>query len=93
MRRMVRSISMSPRSSSQRSRDGLESKWSSIALRPVAMTMMIWSIPEAAASSTAYWMIGRSTSGIISLGMALRRREEAGAEARRRAGRPFGRAR
>ena len=35
------------------------------------MTMMICSIPEATASSTAYWMIGRSTSGIISLGMAL----------------------
>src|SRR6185369_11017567 len=28
-------------------------------------------IPDATASSTAYWMIGRSTSGIISLGMAL----------------------
>ena len=35
------------------------------------MTMMICSIPEATASSTAYWMIGRSTSGIISLGIAL----------------------
>ena len=33
------------------------------------MTMMICSIPEATASSTAYWMIGRSMSGIISLGI------------------------
>ena len=33
--------------------------------------MMICSIPDATASSTAYWMIGRSTSGIISLGMAF----------------------
>ena len=71
MRRIVRSISMSPRSSSHRSSDGLESKWSSIALRPVAITMMICSIPDATASSTAYWMIGRSTSGMTSLGMAL----------------------
>jgi hypothetical protein len=71
MRRTVRSISMSPRSSSQRSSEGFESKWSSIALRPVAMTMMICSIPDAIASSTAYWMIGRSTSGSTSLGIAL----------------------
>ena len=33
--------------------------------------MMICSIPEAIASSTAYWMIGRSTSGRTSLAMAL----------------------
>ena len=38
---------------------------------PLEMTMMICSIPAATASSTAYWMIGRSTSGIISLGIAL----------------------
>src|SRR3990170_7347583 len=35
------------------------------------MTMMICSIPDATASSTAYWMIGRSTSGMISLGTAF----------------------
>jgi hypothetical protein len=35
------------------------------------MTMMICSIPEATASSTAYWMIGRSTSGMTSLGIAF----------------------
>jgi hypothetical protein len=32
---------------------------------------MICSMPEATASSAAYWMIGRSTSGMTSLGMAL----------------------
>ena len=37
--------------------------------RPV--TTMIWSIPEATASSTPYWMIGLSTTGSISLGCAL----------------------
>src|SRR5688572_13339153 len=33
--------------------------------------MMTCSIPAATASSTAYWMIGLSTSGSISLGCAL----------------------
>src|SRR4051794_32345971 len=33
--------------------------------------MMTCSIPAATASSTAYWMIGLSTSGSISLGWAL----------------------
>jgi hypothetical protein len=33
--------------------------------------MMTCSIPEATASSTAYWMIGLSTTQSISLGMAL----------------------
>ena len=33
--------------------------------------MMIDSMPEATASSTAYWMIGLSTSGSISFGCAL----------------------
>ena len=33
--------------------------------------MMICSIPAATASSTAYWMIGLSTSGSISLGCAF----------------------
>src|SRR5437762_5020036 len=42
-----------------------------MALRPLEMTMMICSIPAATASSTAYWMMGRSTRGIISLGIAL----------------------
>ena len=35
------------------------------------VTMMTCSIPAATASSTAYWMIGLSTSGNISLGWAL----------------------
>ena len=33
--------------------------------------MMTCSMPAATASSTAYWMIGLSTSGSISLGCAL----------------------
>ena len=33
--------------------------------------MMIDSMPEAAASSIAYWMIGLSTRGSISFGCAL----------------------
>jgi hypothetical protein len=40
-------------------------------LVPEPTTMMICSMPEATASSTAYWMTGRSTRGRISLGMAL----------------------
>ncbi len=38
-------------------------------LRPV--TKIIISMPAAAASSTAYWISGLSTTGSISLGMAL----------------------
>src|SRR5438874_2926880 len=47
------------------------SKWSSSAvlLRPV--TKIICSIPASSASSTAYWMSGRSTTVSISLGIAL----------------------
>src|SRR3954470_1796849 len=47
------------------------SKWSSIArlCRPVTKIMSV--MPAAAASSTAYWMSGLSTTGIISLGLAL----------------------
>src|SRR5437667_9542249 len=47
------------------------SKWSSIArlLRPVMKIMSV--IPAAAASSTAYWISGLSTTGSISLGLAL----------------------
>src|SRR3954463_8693725 len=42
-----------------------------MALLPRPVTMMIWSQPAASASSTPYWMMGLSTSGSISLGMAL----------------------
>src|SRR3546814_4812851 len=47
------------------------SKLSSIAvlLRPV--TKIICSIPASIASSTAYWISGRSTTGSNSLGVAL----------------------
>src|SRR5262245_15747733 len=38
-------------------------------LRPVMKTM--WVMPAATASSTAYWMSGLSTTGSISLGLAL----------------------
>src|SRR5205809_967828 len=38
-------------------------------LRPVAKIISV--MPAAAASSTAYWMSGLSTTGIISLGLAL----------------------
>src|SRR6266404_4831768 len=38
-------------------------------LRPVTKIMSV--IPAAAASSTAYWMSGLSTTGIISFGLAL----------------------
>ena len=47
------------------------SKWSIIAVLPRAVTMTIWSMPAATASSTAYWMIGLSTSGSISFGIVL----------------------
>src|SRR5574340_257934 len=42
-----------------------------MALLPRPVTMMIWSQPEASASSTPYWMMGLSTRGSISLGCAL----------------------
>src|SRR3546814_8172893 len=47
------------------------SKWSSIALLPRPVTKIICSIPASRASSTAYWISGRSTTGSISLGIAL----------------------
>src|SRR5438874_7816046 len=42
-----------------------------MAVLPRPVTMTIWSQPAAMASSTPYWMMGLSTSGSISLGMAL----------------------
>src|SRR5215469_15509700 len=42
-----------------------------MACLPRPVMMMIWSQPEAIASSTPYWMIGLSTTGSISLGWAL----------------------
>src|SRR6266481_251869 len=64
------SASLPLRSSSVSSSWAL-SKWSSIArlLRPVTKIMSV--MPAAAASSTAYWMSGLSTTGIISFGLAL----------------------
>ncbi len=58
-------------SSRSRSSSGTRSKWSSMArlLRPVTKISSL--MPDAIASSTAYWMRGRSTMGSISFGMAL----------------------
>src|SRR5512146_2939725 len=42
-----------------------------MAVLPRPVTMMLWSQPEAMASSTPYWMIGLSTRGSISFGCAL----------------------
>src|SRR5205814_7894322 len=69
-RTMPSSASFLLRSSSVSSSWAL-SKWSSIArlLRPV--TNIIWVIPAAAASSTAYWISGLSTIGSISFGLAF----------------------
>src|SRR5688572_22508088 len=47
------------------------SKWSSSAVLPRPVTKIICSIPASSASSTAYWMSGRSTTVSISLGTAL----------------------
>src|SRR5881409_3519554 len=60
-----------PAASSSVSSSYALSKWSSIArlLRPVMKIMSV--IPAAAASSTAYWISGLSTTGSISFGLAL----------------------
>src|ERR1017187_10996059 len=42
-----------------------------MALLPRPVTMMMFWTPECLASSTPYWIKGLSTSGNISLGMAL----------------------
>src|SRR3712207_4425697 len=47
------------------------SKWSSSAVLPRPVTKIICSIPASSASSTAYWMSGRSTTVSISLGTAF----------------------
>src|SRR3712207_2285961 len=47
------------------------SKWSSSAVLPRPVTKIICSIPASSASSTEYWMSGRSTTVSISLGTDL----------------------
>ncbi len=47
------------------------SKWSSMAVLPIPVTIIISERPDALASSTAYWISGLSTRGSISLGIAL----------------------
>src|SRR6185436_6358723 len=71
MRRTWRSFSISPFSSRRRSSSYDRSKWSSIARFWLEVTMITCSMPAATASSTAYWMIGLSTSGSISFGCAF----------------------
>ena len=61
----------SPFFSSARSKSKERSKWSSTARLPAEVTMMTCSRPDAAASSTAYWMMGLSMSGRVSFGWAL----------------------
>ena len=65
------SRSVSPLASRAASSSQLWSKWFSIAflLRPV--TSSTSSSPAATASSTTYWIAGLSTTGSISLGVAL----------------------
>src|ERR1019366_5950550 len=69
--RTMASIACLPRVVSSDSTSKALSKWSSIArlLRPVMNTSSV--MPPATASSTAYWMSGLSTTGNISLGLAL----------------------
>ena len=72
--RMPRTIARSsclPLLSRSDSSSGAESKWSSMArlLRPVTKIRSV--MPAATASSTAYWISGLSTTGSISLGIAL----------------------
>ncbi len=61
----------SPLSFSFTSSSGTESKWFEIAflLRPMITRMSV--MPACAASSTTYWIAGLSTTGSISLGIAL----------------------
>src|SRR5512137_1992119 len=47
------------------------SKWSTIESLPRAQTRITSRTPAATASSTMYWMVGRSTMGSSSLGTAL----------------------
>ena len=71
MLRTISSHSFFPFSARFSSSSMLRSKWSSIArlLRPVIIR--ISSIPLASASSTMYWIVGLSTIGSISFGVAF----------------------
>ena len=60
-----------PLSRSRRSSSKARSKWSSTGFLYGEETSRMSSMPQAAASSTTYWMAGRSTTGSISLGTAL----------------------
>src|ERR1035441_2261426 len=71
MPRTMASNSFFLRDSSRYSSSKLTSKWSSMALFPRPVTMMMFCMPEWTASSTPYWIMGLSTMGNISLGWAL----------------------
>src|SRR5439155_26322217 len=63
--------SVLPDFSSTASSSGAGAKWSAMAPCPCDSTMQIWVMPARAISSTAYWMMGRSTMGSSTLGTAL----------------------
>ena len=69
--RTMANRSFLPRVSSRFSSSKLTSKWSSMAVFPRPVTMMMFWMPECSASSTPYWMMGLSTIGSISFGCAL----------------------
>ena len=64
-------ISILPRSRRLLSSSYETSKWSISAVLPRPLTRQNCSIPAARASSTAYWISGLSTTGSISLAIAL----------------------
>ena len=68
---MTSSASVLPRAASSASRPGFGSKCAPVITLPGLVTRMMRRRPERAASSTPYWMIGRSTSGRSSFGNAL----------------------
>src|SRR5690606_24571148 len=69
--RIEAASSRSPRRDRCSSSSTETSKWSSIARLPRPVMISSVSRPAATASSTMYWMIGRSTIGSISLGCAF----------------------
>src|SRR6185369_2771175 len=62
------SLPFSPRNCSN---SGERSKWSTIESLPRPVTRITCSTPDAIASSTTYWIVGMSTMGSISFGIAF----------------------
>src|SRR4051812_34652635 len=71
MSRTIASRSSLPLSARNCSSSGARSKWSTIASLPRPVTRITCSTPDAMASSTTYWMVGMSTIGSISFGIAF----------------------